>query len=80
MCHLQNDGLKAIGELETSLRSFSAMLENDANSERTKQEVPLKQQEALLYVGRIEEAMVQGFPFQVPAKYDNLPQLKVRNA
>jgi cyclophilin family peptidyl-prolyl cis-trans isomerase len=29
-------------------------------------------------VGQIEEAMVKGFPFQVPSKYDNLPQLKGR--
>ncbi len=37
------------------------------------------QQKALTYVGAIEEAMVKGFPFQVPKDYDNLPQLKVRH-
>ena len=29
-------------------------------------------------VGNVEEAMVGGFPFDVPAEYANLPQLKVR--
>ena len=35
------------------------------------------QQDALTYVGRIEEAMVQGFPFKVPERFAELPQLKV---
>ena len=38
-----------------------------------------KQQAALTAVGAIEEAMVKGFPFTVPAAYDNLPQLKARS-
>ena len=29
-------------------------------------------------VGELEELMVDGFPFEVPAEYDNLPQLKGR--
>ncbi len=29
-------------------------------------------------VGNLEELMVQGYPFEVPAKYSNLPQLKGR--
>ncbi len=28
-------------------------------------------------MSRIEEAMVKGFPFEVPQEYANLPQLKV---
>ena len=43
-----------------------------------KQEVPIQQQKALDCVSAIEEAMVQGFPFEVPAQYASLPQLKVR--
>lgn len=42
-----------------------------------KQEVPLVQQRCLDYVGQVEEAMVKGFPFDVPPEYANLPQLKV---
>ena len=30
-------------------------------------------------VGELEELMVDGFPFEVPAEYDNLPQLKGRS-
>ena len=45
----------------------------------TVQAVVEKQQAALTAVGAIEEAMVKGFPFEVPAAYDNLPQLKVRS-
>lgn len=41
-----------------------------------KQAVPAAQQNALTYVGQIEEAMMKGFPFDVPSQYDNLPQLK----
>eukprot|EP00884_Botryococcus_braunii_P004285 jgi/Botrbrau1/13858/Bobra.0056s0091.3 len=66
-------GLAAIDALEVSLRQFSEVLES-----KDKQEVPARQQDALLYVGQIEEAMVKGFPFQVPKEYDSLPQLKGR--
>lgn len=82
MFALQQEGLQAISDLESSLRNFQTQLEQDTsgqNGERVKQEIPALQQDALRYVGRIEEAMVQGFPFKVPEKYANLPQLKVTN-
>lgn len=41
------------------------------------QAVPELQQAALAAVGSVEEAMVGAFPFEVPAEYSNLPQLKV---
>ncbi|CAL8467454.1 g6992 [Coccomyxa elongata] len=66
-------GLKAIAALDKCLEEFSVLL--DA---KDKQEIPIKQQEALGYVGQIEEAMVKGFPYEVPAQYANLPQLKGR--
>lgn len=37
-----------------------------------------KRQDALNKVGRLEELMVQQFPFEVPEEYNNLPQLKGR--
>ena len=37
--------------------------------------MPLKQQEMLSLVGDVEELMVAGFPFSVPAEYSDLPQL-----
>lgn len=43
-----------------------------------KQQVPIAQQNALSYVSIIEESMVKGIPYSVPAKYDNLPQLQGR--
>lgn len=70
----QDVGLKAIADLDKSLDEFSALLEA-----KDKQEVPIKQQEALGYVGQIEEAMVKGFPYNVPSQYANLPQLKVHS-
>ena len=64
--------MAAIQALDRSLDEFSALL--DA---KDKQEIPAKQQEALNFVGTIEESMVKGFPFDVPSQYANLPQLKV---
>jgi len=43
-----------------------------------KQEIPLEQAKCLSAVTAIEEAMVKGFPFEVPAEYGNLPQLRGR--
>lgn len=76
----KEEGLKALSELEANLRAFSKILEGteQKDAEKVKQEVPVLQQEALAYVGRVEEAMVQGFPFKVPEQYSNLPQLKGR--
>jgi hypothetical protein len=65
--------MKAMAALDRSLDEFTALL--DA---KDKQEIPIKQQEALGFVGAMEEAMVKGFPYTVPAQYANLPQLKAR--
>ena len=70
---LQDEGMKAMSALDKSLDEFTALL--DA---KDKQEIPIKQQEALGFVGAMEEAMVKGFPYKVPAQYANLPQLKAR--
>ena len=50
----------------------------DVIEKQDKQAVPLQQQACLDRVGAVEEAMVRGFPFEVPQEYANLPQLKVR--
>jgi hypothetical protein len=44
---------------------------------RHAQTVPIKQREALSYVGAAEEAMVGAYDFKVPAEYASLPQLLV---
>lgn len=67
------DGLAALDDLKKSLAEFQAIL--DAQD---KQAVPIKQSECLDAVSRIEEAMVKGFPFEVPQEYASLPQLKGR--
>jgi cyclophilin family peptidyl-prolyl cis-trans isomerase len=69
----KQEGQQAIAALDAALKDFAATV--DAND---KQSVVEKQQAALTAVGAIEEAMVKGFPFEVPAAYDNLPQLKGR--
>ena len=71
-CALQEHGLAAIAELDACLSEFNSILQAD-----DKQAVPLKAQQALAIVGKIEADMVKGFPFKVPDKYANLPQLLV---
>ena len=58
--------------MENSFKEFDRVLETG-----DKQAVPIRQQDALGYVGQIEEAMVKEFPYQVPSDYDYLPQLRV---
>jgi len=67
------DGDAAIAKLRAGLKEFQTLIDKE-----DKQEVPIKQQEVLSYVGDIEQAMVDGFPFEVPSEYANLPQLKGR--
>lgn len=66
-------GVAALDGLDAALKAFSSVL--DAGD---KQAVPGAQQAALSYVTTIEEALVQKFPFDIPAKYASLPQLKGR--
>ncbi|GLC38663.1 Peptidyl-prolyl cis-trans isomerase, chloroplastic [Pleodorina starrii] len=63
-------GLDNIEKLAAALTDFQATVEA-----KDKQAVPIKQREALTYVGNIEEAMVKGFPFQVPPEYADRPLL-----
>lgn len=69
----KEQGLKHLEQLATSLAEFQAVI--DA---KDKQAVPIKQREALEYVGLLEQDMVQKFPFEVPSEYANLPQLRGR--
>eukprot|EP00882_Tetradesmus_deserticola_P003426 GHRQ01003622.1.p1 GENE.GHRQ01003622.1~~GHRQ01003622.1.p1 ORF type:complete len:418 (+),score=198.69 GHRQ01003622.1:128-1381(+) len=66
-------GAALLDKLSSQLTEFQAII--DA---KDKQAVPLKQRECLETVGSIEEAMVQGFPFEVPNEYANRPLLKGR--
>ena len=64
------DGKAALKELAQQLEDFKVVV-----AQKDKQEVPIAQQKVLELVGRIEEDMVTGFPFQVPAPYDTAPLL-----
>lgn len=68
----QDVGLVNIEKLEAALPSLA-----DVVATEDKNEILYKQQELLEYVGLIEESMLKEFPFQVPAEYKDLPQLKV---
>ncbi|RWR82000.1 Cyclophilin-like peptidyl-prolyl cis-trans isomerase domain-containing protein [Cinnamomum micranthum f. kanehirae] len=46
--------------------------------ERNRDAVVPKQKELLQYVGGVEEDMVDGFPYEVPEEYNNMPILKGR--
>jgi len=67
------DGQRALADLKAALQDFDVVLK-----EERKQEIPLEQAKCLSAVTAIEEAMVKGFPFEVPAEYGNLPQLRGR--
>lgn len=67
------NGVSEVDKLEQGLSDLKEIADN-----QDKQQIPVKQQELLDYVGNIEEAMVNGFPFDVPQEYLNLPQLKGR--
>ena len=68
-----NDGKAALAQLQLELEDFKVIVNN-----KDKQEVPYAQQRALNLVGRIEEDMVKGFPFDIPSPYDSVPALKGR--
>ena len=52
-------------DLGTELQDFQTIVAN-----KDKQEVPVAQQKCLSLVTKIEEALVNEFPYQVPAPYD----------
>ena len=66
-------GDAAIDGLRAALKEFQ-----DVIAAENKDRVVETQQKALSYVSEIEESMMNGMPFQVPADYAALPQLQVR--
>jgi peptidylprolyl isomerase len=63
--------------LLTELQSGIEALRSDVEA-NDKDAVWAKRSELLDVVGELEELMVDKFPFEVPAEYSNLPQLKGR--
>ncbi|PMB20386.1 peptidylprolyl isomerase [Fischerella thermalis] len=62
-----------ISELKSGLTSLE-----EAAKTKNKEQILTKRAELLNLVGDLEDLMVQGFPFEVPKEYSNLPQLKGR--
>ncbi|MBW4490104.1 MAG: peptidylprolyl isomerase [Trichocoleus desertorum ATA4-8-CV12] len=62
-----------IAEMQQEVAGLQAAAEA-----KDKEQIRQKQAELLDHVSELEEAMVQEFPFEVPAEYSNLPQLKGR--
>ena len=72
---------------EASQAQASAILDSIAGGiepmialaeEKDQEGVWIARKNLLDQVGELEELMVQGYPFEVPEEYDNLPQLKGR--
>ncbi|XP_045812441.1 peptidyl-prolyl cis-trans isomerase CYP38, chloroplastic [Trifolium pratense] len=68
-------GVELLNKLEAGIDEFELILQD-----RNRVAVGPKQKELLQYVGGIEEDMVDGFPYEVPEEYRNLPLLKGRAA
>ena len=62
-----------IGSMQTQVANLQAAIEA-----KDKEQVWQQRSVLLDQLGELEEAMVQKFPFEVPAEYSNLPQLKGR--
>nr|GMD56244.1 peptidyl-prolyl cis-trans isomerase CYP38, chloroplastic [Ipomoea batatas] len=66
-------GTELLNKLEAGLDELQQIVED-----RNRDAVAPKQKELLNYVGSVEEDMVDGFPYEVPEEYRNMPLLKGR--
>jgi peptidylprolyl isomerase len=64
-------------ELITQIKDGIDQLRQSADA-KNKEKIWSDRANVLNLVGQLEDLMVQGFPFEVPAEYSNLPQLKGR--
>lgn len=62
-----------ISDIQSGINSLK-----QATDVKDKEKVWQERAEVLNQVGQLEDLMVQGFPFEVPSEYSNLPQLKGR--
>ena len=62
-----------ISQLQSTLADLRA-----ATEAKDKDAIVSAKQASLDIVGQLEEAMIEGFPFEIPAEYQSLPQLKGR--
>ncbi|KAJ4961601.1 hypothetical protein NE237_021511 [Protea cynaroides] len=66
-------GKELLHKLEVGMEELQQIVE-----EKNRDAVAPKQKELLQYVGGVEEDMVDGFPYEVPEEYRNMPLLKGR--
>ncbi|KAK9104505.1 hypothetical protein Scep_021349 [Stephania cephalantha] len=69
----KEEGKELLDKLEGGLDELQGIVED-----KNRDAVAPKQKELLQYVGSVEEDMVDGFPYEVPEEYRNLPLLKGR--
>ncbi|TVU06367.1 hypothetical protein EJB05_49576, partial [Eragrostis curvula] len=69
------NGQELLDKLAVGLEELQRIVED-----RNRDAVAPKQKELLQYVGTVEEDMVDGFPFEIPEEYSNMPLLKGRAA
>ncbi|XP_030553570.1 peptidyl-prolyl cis-trans isomerase CYP38, chloroplastic [Rhodamnia argentea] len=71
----KDHGVELLDKLEAGMDELQQIVED-----RNRDAVAGKQKELLNYVGGVEEDMVDGFPYEVPEEYKNMPLLKGRAA
>lgn len=69
----QSEATALIGELKSGVNTIE-----EAVKVKDKEKVGQQRAKMLEIVGNLEQLMVKAFPFEVPAEYSNLPQLKGR--
>lgn len=76
------DGVKSDrqAQAETILENIKTGVSElqEAVENKDKEQVSIKRRDVLNNIGKIESLMVEGFPFEIPEEYANLPQLKGR--
>ncbi|GJN40571.1 hypothetical protein PR202_gb29802 [Eleusine coracana subsp. coracana] len=67
------NGEELLDKLAVGLEELQRVVED-----KNRDAVAPKQKELLQYVGTVEEDMVDGFPFEIPEEFSNMPLLKGR--
>ncbi len=69
----QDNAESIINEIQDRIASIRTDIE-----ENDREAIWIERRQILSLIGELEAMMVQGFPFEIPAEYSNLPQLKGR--
>lgn len=69
----QAQAQQLINEIQSGVEALSA-----ATKAKDKPQLQASRTETLAKIGTLQASMIEGFPYTVPAEYNNLPQLKGR--